>query len=120
MAKGAYTVICYQEDLEKSQRCIDDVISSAHLFGAETAYILHDKDQNEDGTLKKAHYHIVLGWETGFPTWSKFVEWQKQNYCSSPGGKPPRKYFEPTARVKSIYGIMHYLTHEEWKQPEEL
>lgn len=138
MAKGAYTVICYPEDLERDHKCFEpdpehpevySVLGSALALGAQYAFILHDKDRYEKddpkgeykkGDLKKAHYHLILGWETHFPKWADFVEWQKANYCSSPGGKPHRKYYEPAARVRSIHGIMHYLTHEEWAADEEL
>lgn len=123
MAKGAYTVICYREDLEREGLTIEDIVERALGMGAECAYILHDRDRYDSGEnkgeLKKAHYHLVLGWERGFPCWSDFVAWQKANFCLSPspkGAKRQTKYYEPTARVKSIYGIMHYLTHEEWAE----
>lgn len=35
------------------------VLSNLDSFD-QWAYILHDKDTNEDGELKKAHYHVVL------------------------------------------------------------
>lgn len=120
MAKGAYSVICYPEDLEKAGKTIDDVVVSARASGAEVAYILHDKDTYDEGDdagkPKKKHYHICLGWEKGYPDWKDFVEWQKENFCSSPekrkDGKKGRKFYEPTARVADVEELLKYFLHD--------
>lgn len=37
----------------------------------DNAYILHDKDVNEDGEIKKAHWHVII--RTSNPTWSSAI-----------------------------------------------
>ena len=51
-------VIVYQEHYPK----IDDVETVCKKYNTIKKYIisLHDKDVKEDGTLKKAHYHVYL------------------------------------------------------------
>lgn len=42
-------------DNESHLLLLKDLIEKYHY-----AYILHDKDKNDDGTLKKPHYHLLL------------------------------------------------------------
>ena len=44
MAKQSYFVLVYAEDLQKQRLSIDDLCADIQKYGAETAYILHDKD----------------------------------------------------------------------------
>ena len=79
MAKGAYFFISYPESSDINRIC--EVLQGA---GAEYAYILHDKDIWDDdgedkqgnkhkaGDTKKPHYHILAGWDKGFPSWKTF------------------------------------------------
>lgn len=49
------------------------------------AYILHDKDCDEDGVIKKAHYHVVLRFNN--QTWSSAVAKDlgiAENYLEEP------------------------------------
>lgn len=51
----SFMLILYPDD-DSHIKCLDSIINSEYKY----AYILHDKDINEDGTLKKPHYHVVL------------------------------------------------------------
>lgn len=126
MAKGMYSVICYLEDLQEHHLCIGDILYNLRQIGGEAEFILHDKDVKEDGTPAKPHYHINMGWESHFPSWRDFVEFQKANFCmspeprrkSDPPGKRYRKYYEPTARVRDVQAIHRYLTHGHAEEEE--
>lgn len=50
-------IICYPESLPDS---IDNVINSFADAITSFAYILHDKDYNDLGELKKPHYHLIM------------------------------------------------------------
>lgn len=49
------------------QACVDLFVGT----GAEYSYILHDRDVHADGTPKKPHYHLTLGWVKGCPGFGK-------------------------------------------------
>lgn len=82
MAKGAYSFVAYPESSD-----IDNICSYFQSKGAEWTYILHDRDtysedcidskgvEHHKGDLKKAHWHIVCGWESGCPNWKTFRSW---------------------------------------------
>ena len=74
MAKGAYSFVAYPESAD-----IDKITTTLTTAGAEWSYILHDKDvyledigEHKKGEHLKSHWHIVAGWETGFPNWRSF------------------------------------------------
>lgn len=67
MAKGAYSIIAYPESCNLNQ-----LVSLVVGMGAEYEYILHDRDNQEDGTHKKDHVHFLCGWENHFPKWGEF------------------------------------------------
>ena len=50
-----FTFVGYPESLPKNWR---DILDSYHIPWVESP--LHDKDVNPDGTVKKAHIHIIL------------------------------------------------------------
>lgn len=59
MAKGGYFIIGYPPiKPDDDPFDIQAVVDSIQASGGEVAYILHDKDVKEDGTLKEPHYHI--------------------------------------------------------------
>ena len=80
-----YSFVCYPQK--------HDIDLSAVLQGYDCAYILHDKDTEEDGV----HYHVVVS----CPTMAIARGLNKE--CGGNG------YAEP---VRSQKGIMAYLTHE--------
>ena len=61
------------------------------------AYILHDKDVREDGTLKEPHYHVLV--------WLKYS--QESKHVAEWFGVQ-EQFVE---RVKSDVGALEYLTH---------
>lgn len=111
MAKGMYSFVSYPESSDIKKIC--DAIQGA---GGEYAYILHDKDtwdsdgkdhqgnEHKSGDLKKAHYHILAGWDTGFPNWKKF-----KALCDSVGAVAVSR---DKCLVKNPYSMFKYLTHE--------
>lgn len=50
-------IICYPESLPDT---IDNVINSFADAITSFAYILHDRDYNDLGVLKKPHYHLIM------------------------------------------------------------
>lgn len=73
MSKGMYSFIAYPESAD-----IDRITETLTGAGAEWAWILHDKDTDKDGNPKKAHWHILAGWENHFPTWRDFKRMTKE------------------------------------------
>lgn len=61
---------------------------------------LHDKDMNQDGTPKKAHYHVCITYDG--PTTYNNVK----SLCEEIGATIPK-------RVMSLRGIYRYLSHED-------
>lgn len=79
----------------------DDWINLLRLKGTACAVSpLHDKDINPDGSLKKAHYHIILSF--GNPTTYNNVK----NFADDFNGTIPQ-YLE------SVVGYYRYLTHRD-------
>lgn len=95
MAKGAWSVIVYPESAD-IMTCVDFFEGS----GAEYSYILHDKDTDKDGNLKKAHYHLTLGWTKNFPCFGKLRQMCKacgavavnEKECTVHDGEECEKY----------------------------
>lgn len=69
MAKGAWSVIVYPDAAEFTS--MDAIVAAFAAAGADYSYILHDKDVKADGTPKKSHYHLTLGWRKN---WLDFGE----------------------------------------------
>lgn len=114
MAKGAYSVLAYPESSD-IQKILDSILAS----GAEYSYILHDKDtwdedgedkqgnKHKAGELKKPHYHILIGWETGFP--QNFKKW-KTEFCEPLGIVAPSK---KQCLVRNPQKAYDYLIHKD-------
>ena len=78
-------------------------------------YILHDKDRNKDGELKKAHWHIV--WQTASPRtvtslkkelnvdYLQIVRTQKQILAYLIHANAPDKYQYPVSDLKGDLSI---------------
>lgn len=101
MAKGAYTFISYPEssDIEKIKIALD---SAGWDFEISP---LHDKDVKEDGTLKKPHYHIIVGFRRKVPEFKDF-----KSYIKDVGGVVP-PYND--CIVHDIEELDKYLPHDE-------
>lgn len=110
MAKGMYSIIAYPESAK-----IEDICTAIKGAGGEHAYILHDKDtwdsdgkdsqgnEHKAGDFKKPHWHILAGWETGFPSWKKF-----KDLCTAVHAVAISK---SKCLVRDPYGAYAYLTH---------
>lgn len=95
-----FTCILYPDATNYAQTCqeILDYRLTCGFF-SEWFYILHDKDLNDDGTLKKPHYHVVV--TKSNPSTIKIISKQlgiPQNYIQ---------------RVSNLKGMIKYLTHDE-------
>lgn len=107
--KAVYTFLYYPE-------CgsIDNVVAALAAFGDGWNYAispLHDKDLKEDGTPKKAHYHVLIGFEKNAPTYRAFCEAVKG--ISEGCAVPPAK----DCTVRDPLGAVAYLTHK--NQPDK-
>lgn len=69
MAKGAWSVIVYPDAADFTS--MDAIVAAFAAAGADYSYILHDRDVKSDGTPKKPHYHLTLGWRKN---WLDFGE----------------------------------------------
>src|SRR5699024_3926729 len=54
----AWGVVVYPESAPENWI---DLLAETHLQFAVSP--LHDKDTNPDGTIKKAHWHVILAWD---------------------------------------------------------
>lgn len=95
MLKGRnWAFVVYPESLPGNY---EEIISNLGLPMAFSP--LHDKDVNPDGTVKKAHYHVICYYEN--PTTSKAV---KENVTNKLNGTIPIK-------LESMTGMYRYHVH---------
>ena len=118
MAKGCLSFITYPDCTDPT--LITDIEIIANRLrerGAECAYILHDqcvyladneKLGHKAGEPEKRHYHLLAGWEVGFPKWSDFIKWMSGCNVYIPS---PEKCI-----VTDTQAIEDYLTHS---RPED-
>lgn len=101
MAKGAYTFVTYPEssDIEMVKVALN---SAGWDFEISP---LHDKDVKEDGSKKKPHYHIIVGFRRKVPEYKDF-----KSYVKEYGGVVP-PYNE--CIVHDIEELDKYLSHDE-------
>ena len=101
MAKGAYTFLSYPEssDIEQIKIALDSANWDYEISP------LHDKDKNADGTEKKPHYHIIVGFRRKVPEYKDF-----KSYIKDVGGVVP-PYNE--CIVHDIEELDKYLPHDE-------
>ena len=66
------------------------------------AYIMHDKDVDEFGEIKKAHYHLILRWN----------DTKSINALSKELGLPVNRI----TKIKSFKSSIRYLTHIDYKE----
>lgn len=88
-----WTLILYEDS---TSYCFNDIISRIKS-NYDYLYIKHDKDIDENGNLKKAHYHVVL----------KFKNYKWLNSLSKELDLTSN-YFQS---VNSLKGILCYLIH---------
>lgn len=91
----------------------------------EWAYILHDKDKDEDGKLKNSHYHVYLWFESAVDT-DMVAHWfgLKKNFIKKIQGRKkdillylthknaPEKYQYQDDQVKSNFDLKAYIDKE--------
>lgn len=88
-----WTMVVYPESAPKDWRSkLDDL----HIAWIESP--LHDKDTNPDGTIKKAHWHVLLTFE-GLKSYSQIKEIADSVHAPIP------------QRVESARGMVRYMIH---------
>lgn len=101
MAKGAYSFLSYPEssNIEEIKVALDSANWDYEISP------LHDKDKNEKGEYKKAHYHWIVGFRRKIPEYKEF-----KSYIKEVGGVVPL-YNE--CIVHDIEELDKYLYHDE-------
>lgn len=120
--KMLWSVIAYQENSD-----INRVINTFVGSGGQCMYILHDNDTKEDGTPKKPHYHIAVGYAKGAPDWAKFcaimtatADEQKHGAICPSGKRSPYDPDQATVRYPeklSAY-FLHRTDHDKYQYPD--
>lgn len=109
-----------------NEKTIKTALNKAKLV--RWAYILHDKDRNENGTLKEPHWHIVLEYENRINLKS-IAQWFgiEENFVEVPNGrnafmscakylvhwKEEEKYQYEWDEVKNNFGLKNVVEKEE-------
>lgn len=88
-----WTFIVYPESAPKNWR---DILDKTHMRWIESP--LHDKDTNADGTIKKAHWHVMLSAD------GPMTENQVKTIIKPLNGPVPQK-------VGSGIGMVRYMAH---------
>lgn len=102
-------------------------------FCGEYAYILHDKDKDDNGELKKPHYHLrIFGVnQKSITAWADFLN-VKENEIQVLENKrrairylihldSPNKYqYNSLDIVSNIYGIDDYFTQDKQEETTQL
>lgn len=83
-----------------------DIMSS--VINEDTAFILHDKDTNENGDLKKPHYHVVVKFKEAKTCSSVAKIFHLYN---SEGKLAENRVDICTKGKKDFKGALRYLTH---------
>lgn len=94
MRARVWTMIIYPESAPKNWK---DLINDKHISWCN---ILHDKDVNPDGTIKKAHYHVILFFD------GKKSYTQIKSLTDELNAPIPQK-------VESPKGMVRYLIHKD-------
>ncbi len=61
ISSRAWEVVVY---LDSESYVAAEVLATVTVYFTQWCYILHDKDVNDDGTPKKAHYHVYGKFDT--------------------------------------------------------
>lgn len=116
-SKALYSVVAYPESAD-----ILHVVGTFLGAGAQCMWILHNKDIKKDGTPKKPHWHIAVGWAKRAPDWEKFTEILDEtgHGLGDHGALCPSKLRHPydpeCARVKgSVNQLIDYFLHRDPK-----
>lgn len=106
--KRIFNIVQYERHPKSNELLIneDKIKEALEKFGkCEYAYILHDKDVNEDGTEKAKHYHIVIKTENPVSIYTVASRFNiLPNFVDIPKG------------TDAFSECVKYLTHEDEKQ----
>lgn len=90
--KPCWTFVCYPESLP------DDWPDRMAALHVPIAYILHDSDLDDDGNVKKPHYHVIAKYES-----VKTLDQVREDFAFT-----GIDFFEP---VRSFKTMCRYLCH---------
>ncbi len=97
----SFNLVLYPED-ETHVQALEKIKSSY-----DYAYILHDQDINEDGELKKQHYHVVLSFKNA-----------KWNTALADELGITANYIEESRSLKrSLLYLIHYYDENKFQYP---
>ena len=106
--KRIFNIVQYERHPKSNELLIneDKIKEALEKFGkCEYAYVLHDKDMNEDGTEKAKHYHIVIKTENPTSIYTVASRFNiLPNFIDIPRG------------TDAFSECVKYLTHEDEKQ----
>ena len=106
--KRIFNIVQYERHPKSNELLINEekIKEALEKFGkCEYAYVLHDKDKNEDGTEKAKHYHIVIKTENTTSIYTVASRFNiLPNFIDIPRG------------TDAFSECVKYLTHEDEKQ----
>ena len=109
--KRIFNIVQYERHPKSQELLIneDKIKEALEKFGkCEYAYVLHDKDVNEDGTEKAKHYHIVIKTENPVSIYTIASRFDiLPNFIDIPKG------------TDAFSECVKYLTHEDEKQQKQ-
>lgn len=96
-----WTIIIYPDSAPENWR---DIIDEEHIEWVESP--LHDKDISPDGTLKKAHYHVLLLFG-GVKSYEQVLDFIQPLNCPIP------------KRVHNAKALVRYMAHLDHPDKEQ-
>lgn len=93
----AWTFIVYEDSTDIAD--FEANIKDLGRIGLRALYIRHDQDKQDDGSIKKTHWHVIIIWENT-TTYKTAID-VAQNIADV-------SYIEP---IRSLVGASRYLTH---------
>lgn len=107
-----FNIMQYEEvngEIKLSEETIKTVLEKRKSI-KKWAWIIHDRDIDENGNYKKKHFHIVIMFENAMKL-SQIATWFgiKENFIQIPKG---------SRNTNPFYDCVQYLTHQDIKQIE--
>ena len=95
----------YCQQIEHLKMTIEEIKTVLDDKNVRYAYLVHDKDQLEDGSPKPSHLHVMLDF--------RGASWTPENLCKWFKDDPERIEKPKTKRNRFVYENMcSYLLHE--------
>lgn len=105
---NCFQFILYKDSETLNFNNIIEIVKSSAFYSCKYYYCLHNKDSNENGELKKPHYHLVVKLENA-------VAIQSILNCLSNDDNIKQALQNNLSIVKSVKGSIRYLIHHDDK-----